>query len=428
MSVVKIDDPVPFVQSVFVTDACVTPCVPRDDAANAIDVNRLCAVHQGRGNVASVRSGDPDTIVVNGTAQDPTVRANTSGGVGPASQTLATGAQVAAFVAARSLSDFGPPTAALGAGGQRVVDLGAPTAAADAATKAYVDSATGLSGAMIYRGGYNVTTNAPALTGASNIFVAQGSTYTVTPNDGTFLGAAVSSGDLIIANADVPANSSPAASAFTVVNENIGLATGTVAGIASFPTAGGLAVDAAGAVTLVPRAGVAGAGYAAGTLTLDAAGICVGVLPAAKAGLQVTTSAAGTTTHAGGAFRSLLDTSANPGLAVTANVLSALTVATGTNALTVPRAGDFYVRVDAHLQMQLSAPGAVVTLRLVDLTSGTVLATKASEYYDNNIGWTVGLAGVWSLAAGAVLAAEYAPAIGQSTRVLVGTTVSVFQV
>ena len=89
-----------------------------------------------------------------------------------------------------------------------------PSAATDAASKSYVLSQVG--GVGGFQGGYNATTNTPALTGASNVALNQGDFYVVTTS-GTFFTENVEVGDFIFANSNIAANSSPSLSDYTVV-------------------------------------------------------------------------------------------------------------------------------------------------------------------------------------------------------------------
>ena len=89
-----------------------------------------------------------------------------------------------------------------------------PSAATDAASKSYVLSQVG--GVGGFQGGYNATTNTPALTGASNVALNQGDFYVVT-TAGTFFTENVEVGDFIFANSNIAANSSPSLSDYTVV-------------------------------------------------------------------------------------------------------------------------------------------------------------------------------------------------------------------
>jgi len=98
-------------------------------------------------------------------------------------------------------------------GGQVTVPA-TPSADTDAASKQYV--LTQVAGVGSFQGGYNANTNAPALTGASNIALTQGDFYVVT-TAGTFFTENVEAGDLIFANTNINANSNPSLSDYTVV-------------------------------------------------------------------------------------------------------------------------------------------------------------------------------------------------------------------
>ena len=115
-----------------------------------------------------------------------------------------------------------------------------PSANTDAASKQYVLAQVG--GVGGFQGGYNASTNSPALTGGSNVELKQGDFYVVT-TDGTFFTQTVEVGDFIFANADIPASSSPSLSDYTVViaDQNIAGAGstdgGTEKGVAGFNSA-----------------------------------------------------------------------------------------------------------------------------------------------------------------------------------------------
>jgi hypothetical protein len=164
-----------------------------------------------------------------------------------------------------SLSQFGVPTADLSMGTNKVTNVVDPTNAQDAATKQYVDDS--VVGGLVYQGGYNASTNTPALSGASNIALTKGWVYTVTVA-GTFIGTAVEIGDVIIVETDIAANSNPPVTDFTIVQRNVDLATNTVAGIASFPTANGFATMTGGAAILSAGAAVTALGSASETVTI----------------------------------------------------------------------------------------------------------------------------------------------------------------
>jgi hypothetical protein len=143
-----------------------------------------------------------------------------------------------------SLSQLGLPTADLNIGTFKIENVVNPTAAQDAATKAYVDTTFAGSGALIYQGGYNASTNVPNLDVPPTGTINKGFTYTVTV-DGVFFGEQVRVGDLLIANI----NSPTLLADWTRVQNNIDIASTTVAGIASFAAAS-FAVSAAGEVTI----------------------------------------------------------------------------------------------------------------------------------------------------------------------------------
>ena len=67
-----------------------------------------------------------------------------------------------------------------------------------------------------FQGGYNAATNSPALSGASNVAVGNGDFYVVT-NDGTLFTKNLEVGDMIFANTNIAANSSPVESNYTYV-------------------------------------------------------------------------------------------------------------------------------------------------------------------------------------------------------------------
>lgn len=143
---------------------------------------------------------------------------------------------------------FGTPTANVGMGSNKITGLADPTNDQDAATKAYVDAA--IVGGLTFKGAYNANTNSPALWDTTNIASTKGDVYSVsTPGDFGIGSEAVEVGDLIIINDDIAADSNPADSLFDIVQNNIDLATNSVAGIAKFPTGNGFATMTAGTNT-----------------------------------------------------------------------------------------------------------------------------------------------------------------------------------
>ena len=101
-----------------------------------------------------------------------------------------------------------------------------------------------IAGVGVFQGGYNAVTNSPALTGSSNIALDQGDYFAVTNSNNTsFLGTILEVGDLIFANNDITANSTPTASDYTIVQSGQSIAGegatdgATTKGIAGFNSA-----------------------------------------------------------------------------------------------------------------------------------------------------------------------------------------------
>jgi hypothetical protein len=167
-----------------------------------------------------------------------------------------------------SVTQLGAPTVNFDIDTNKIINVVNPTASQDAATKNYVDTTFAGSGALIFQGGYNAATNTPDLDVSPSSTIKQGWTYAVT-TAGNFFGEAVEDGDLLIAESDAPTT----LSSWTVVQNNVGIATATVKGIANFPTAGGLSV-ATGAVSMpnVVAAGSVGSATQSLSITTDAKG------------------------------------------------------------------------------------------------------------------------------------------------------------
>lgn len=142
------------------------------------------------------------------------------------------------------ISNWGQATTTINMGGQRILSLGTPLNAADAATKAYVDASAVGSGALIFQGGYDAANNTPDLDSNPSSSIKQGWVYAVTAA-GNFFTETVEIGDLLIADSDAPT----ALTDWVTVQNNIGIASTTVAGIASFP-ATQFGVTQAGAVSI----------------------------------------------------------------------------------------------------------------------------------------------------------------------------------
>lgn len=128
------------------------------------------------------------------------------------------------------------------------VSAGMDTLAYAKAVKNYID--TVVTGALVYQGGYNATTNIPTLddrvqNGADGVI--KGWTYTVTVA-GTFFGYAVEVGDVLIAEVSSPQD----VSEWTIVNKNIDAASNTVAGIIRIATSAEVIAGTLDTVAVTP--------------------------------------------------------------------------------------------------------------------------------------------------------------------------------
>jgi len=82
-----------------------------------------------------------------------------------------------------------------------------------------------IAGVGVFQGSYNAATNSPAISGGSNVALNLGDYFVVSVagNNGGYF-PTLEPGDFIFANADIAANSSPAASAYTVVQADANIA------------------------------------------------------------------------------------------------------------------------------------------------------------------------------------------------------------
>jgi len=154
------------------------------------------------------------------------------------------------------LSVWGAPTGNVNFNSKKITSLLDPTAAQDAATKNYVD--TNIVGNLVFQGGYNAATNTPDLDSSPSASIKKGWAYVVTAA-GSFFTETVEVGDFLIAQQDAPT----LLSEWVTVQNNVGLATTTTPGIASF-TVASFDVSAAGEVTL-KDSGVTAATYGSAT-------------------------------------------------------------------------------------------------------------------------------------------------------------------
>jgi len=112
------------------------------------------------------------------------------------------------------LNQWGDAEADVDFGGNKLLDVATGTAGTDGVNLAQVQSL--VAGVGVFQGGYNANTNTPALEGASNIALNQGDFFVVTV-DGNFFTERLEVGDLVFANSNIAANSSPSLSDYTVV-------------------------------------------------------------------------------------------------------------------------------------------------------------------------------------------------------------------
>jgi hypothetical protein len=150
--------------------------------------------------------------------------------------------QAQASIDAFRITEFGAPDKTLQMANNKISGLATPVGTTDAATKAYVDSNT--VGSLVFQGGYNAATNTPDLDSNPSASIKKGWAYVVTAA-GSFFTETVEVGDFLFAQSDAPT----ALTDWVTVQNNIGIATTTTPGIASFADAS-FAVSNAGEVTL----------------------------------------------------------------------------------------------------------------------------------------------------------------------------------
>lgn len=177
------------------------------------------------------------------------------------------------------LNQFGDAEADVDFGGNKLLDVATGTASSDGVNLGQVQSL--VAGVGVFQGGYNASTNSPALTGGSNVALNQGDFFAVTVA-GSFFTDNVEPGDLIFANSNISASSSPSLSDYTVViaDENIagaGATDGaTEKGVAGFDSAN-FGVTANGFVTL-DNTGVSAGSYGGASKSLSATVTAKGLL------------------------------------------------------------------------------------------------------------------------------------------------------
>jgi len=170
-----------------------------------------------------------------------------------------------------------------------------PTASADTNAPNLGQVKLLIAGVGVFQGSYNASTNVPALSGASNVALDLGDYFVVSVagNDGGYF-PDLEPGDFIFANAAIAASSSPAVSAYTVVQADANIAGvgatdgATQKGVAGFDS-GNFAATANGWITLKNRsvAGTYGTASSVPTITTDAQGI---VTAASNTAINITAS------------------------------------------------------------------------------------------------------------------------------------------
>jgi hypothetical protein len=178
-----------------------------------------------------------------------------------------------------SLSAWAAPTGDLAMGSNKITGLATATNSNEATNLGQVQSL--VAGVGVFQGGYNASTNSPALTGGSNVALDQGDFFVVTTG-GSFFTETLEVGDLIFANSDIAASSTPSLSDYTVViaDQNIAGAGstdgGTTKGVAGFDS-GNFGVTANGWVTL-DDTGVSAGSYGGASKSLSATVTAKGLL------------------------------------------------------------------------------------------------------------------------------------------------------
>lgn len=227
----------------------------------------IASTDQYQGTVTSVTTGNANTITIGGTSVAPTVSANTAAVV-TSGVNLATGGQIATYIASRKVTDLTAPTSSFDMNSQAITGLLNPINAQEAATKNYVDAS--VSSATVFQGDYDATTDPATGTG-----VLTGFTYVVTvagTGVNNFWSSTVDVGEFIIAKQDNPTSESN----WTVVPSTVGLATAgdsttAVAGKASFDNSY-FTVASNGFTSLLTVGGLTAGTYNNANVTVDVKG------------------------------------------------------------------------------------------------------------------------------------------------------------
>ena len=190
------------------------------------------------------------------------------------------------------LDQWGDVEADVDLGNNKLLDVKTGTAGTDGVNLGQVQSL--VAGVGVFQGGYNASTNTPALTGGSNVALTQGDFFAVTVA-GSFFTENLEPGDLIFANSDIAASSTPSLSDYTVVIADANIAgTGandgaTEKGVAGFDSAN-FSATANGFITL-DDTGVTAASYGSASKSLSATVTAKGLLTSlAEQNIAITAS------------------------------------------------------------------------------------------------------------------------------------------
>lgn len=197
---------------------------------------KLVAGGSGSGTVSTVfLSGTSSQIVATGSGADTITYSLASSVVAPGSITTGGAATVGTTLTVTGATTLQGTLAVTGVATFTAIPTMPNTgtsAATDAASKAYVDSV--VSGGLIFQGAYNAANAAPSagvLTGWTYAVSAGGS------GTGGYWNPALEEGDLIIAESNTPTTQAD----WTILQNNVVLATNSTEGIAMFETSKGFA-------------------------------------------------------------------------------------------------------------------------------------------------------------------------------------------
>ncbi len=107
-------------------------------------------------------------------------------------------------------------------GSNKITGLATGTASDDAVNLSQVQSL--VAGVGVFQGAYNANTNSPALSGASNVALTTGDYFVVSVDGTNAVLGVLEVGDLIFANNDITAGTSPNISNYTVVRQDANIA------------------------------------------------------------------------------------------------------------------------------------------------------------------------------------------------------------